>query len=188
MRITELTVPGVKVIEPVYFEDYRGYYAETYSARTLKTELGANVAFVQDNHSFNYSRGILRGIHFQNNPTPQTKLVRCTRGALLDFAVDLRKDSPAYKKWCSVILTAENRKQLWIPSGFGHAYLTLADNTEMQYKVDALYEPALDRAIRWDDPDIALIVPCETPVISPKDVNAPFLRDSDVNFTVEVNG
>ena len=134
MKITELALSGVKIIEPTYFEDYRGYYCETYSKRTL-TEYGINDEFVQDNHSMTLKKGTLRGIHFQNNPVPQIKLVRCTKGAIKDVVVDLRHNSSTFKQWLAVELSAENRRQIWIPSGYGHAFLTLQDNCEVQYKV-----------------------------------------------------
>ncbi len=184
IKITELELPGVKIIEPDYFEDFRGYYCETYSKRTME-EQGINTIFVQDNHSLSLKKGIIRGIHFQNNPKPQIKLVRCTRGRIMDFAVDLRRDSPDFKKWISVELSAENRKQIWIPSGFGHAFITLEDNCEVQYKVDELYYPEFDRAIAWNDPDIAIDWGTNSPIISEKDTKAPTLRQSDVNFTME---
>ena len=159
LKITELELPGVKIIEPTYFEDFRGYYCETYSKRTM-SEYGLN---------------------------PELKLVRCTRGRVMDYAVDLRKDSPNFKKWVAVELSAENRKQIWIPSGFGHAFITLEDNCEVQYKVDELYYPELDRAIAWNDPDIAIDWGTDSPVISVKDTKAPTLAESDVNFTMEEN-
>ena len=186
LKITELELPGVKIIEPTYFEDYRGYYCETYSKRTM-SEYGLNPDFVQDNHSFSLKKGIIRGIHFQNNPKPQLKLVRCTRGRVMDYAVDLRKDSPYFKKWVAVELSAENRKQIWIPSGFGHAFITLEDNCEVQYKVDELYYPEYDRAIAWNDPEIAIDWGTDNPIISVKDTKAPTLSESDVNFTLGEN-
>ena len=185
--IKETDLPGVKIIEPIYFEDYRGYYCETYSSRTM-SEYGLNPVFVQDNHSLSLKKGIIRGIHFQNNPKPQLKLVRCTRGRVMDYAVDLRKDSPYFKKWVAVELSADNRKQIWIPSGFGHAFITLEDNCEVQYKVDEWYYPELDRAIAWNDPDIAIDWGTDSPIISEKDTKAPTLQESDVNFTMEENG
>ena len=114
MQVTELALPGVKIIEPTYFEDYRGYYCETYSQCTL-AEYGITDEFVQDNHFLSLERGTIRGIHFQNAPYAQSKLLRCVRGSLLDIAVDLRKGSPTYKKWVSVVLSAENREQISIP-------------------------------------------------------------------------
>ena len=140
MKISELQLPGVKILEPQYFEDFRGYYCETYSKRTL-AEYGIKTIFVQDNHSLSLKKGTIRGIHFQNNPKPQVKLVRCTKGRVMDYVVDLRRDSPTFKKWISVELTEENHRQIWIPSGFGHAFITLQDDCEVQYKVDQLYYP-----------------------------------------------
>lgn len=186
MTVTELALPGVKLIEPTYFEDYRGYYCETYSKRTLK-EYGIDCEFVQDNHSMTLKKGTLRGIHFQNNPVPQIKLVRCTRGSVKDVIVDLRRDSATFKKWLSVELSAQNRKQIWIPSGYGHAFLTLEDNCEVQYKVTGLYEPTLDRAIAWNDPDIAIDWGIDTPIVSTKDILAPTLAQSDVNLSMLLN-
>ena len=186
MKITELALPGVKIIEPTYFEDYRGYYCETYSERTL-AEYGINDEFVQDNHSMTLKRGTLRGIHFQNNPVPQIKLVRCTKGAIKDVVVDLRGNSPTFKQWLAVELSAENRRQIWIPSGYGHAFLTLQDNCEVQYKVTGLYEPKLDRAIAWNDSEIAVDWGIDNPIVSQKDMQAPTLAESDVNLTMELN-
>ena len=187
MYIEELELPEVKILLPKYFEDFRGYYCETYSSRTME-QCGIKTVFVQDNHSYSIKKGIIRGIHFQNNPKPQLKLVRCTRGRIMDYAVDLRKDSPTFKKWVAVELSAENRKQIWIPSGFGHAFITLEDNCEVQYKVDEWYYPEYDRAIAWNDPDIAIDWGIDNPIISEKDTKAPTLRESDVNFTMEANG
>ena len=183
-KVTELALPGVKVLEPTYFEDFRGYYCETYSARSLH-EMGIDDVFVQDNHFLSLKRGTIRGIHFQNDPGAQAKLIRCTRGSLFDVAVDLRKGSPTYKKWVSVLLSAENRKQLYIPKGFGHICMSLVDDTEGQYKVDALYAPELDRAIAWDDAEIAIQWPPIEAIVSPKDAVAPTLAQSDVNFVYE---
>lgn len=186
MKITDLELDGVKIIEPKYFEDFRGYYCETYSKRTMH-ENGIDTVFVQDNHSFSCKKGIIRGIHFQINPKPQLKLVRCTRGRVMDYVVDLRKDSPNFKKWVGVELSAENRKQIFIPNGYGHAFITLEDNCEVQYKVDELYYPEYDRAIAWNDPDININWGTDNPIISEKDTKAPTLRESDVNFTLEGN-
>lgn len=186
MQVTELALLGVKIIEPTYFEDYRGYYCETYSMRTL-AEYGITDEFVQDNHSMTLKRGTLRGIHFQNNPVPQIKLVRCTKGAIKDVVVDLRRNSPTFKQWLAVELSAENRRQIWIPSGYGHAFLTLQDNCEVQYKVTGLYEPKLDRAIAWNDLEIAVEWGIDNPIVSQKDMQAPTLAESDVNLTMELN-
>lgn len=184
MKVIELELEGVKILEPKYFEDFRGYYCETYSTRTMK-ENGLDIKFVQDNHSLSLKKGIIRGIHFQLCPKPQLKLVRCTAGRVMDYVVDLRSDSLTYKKWIGVELSAENRKQILIPRGFGHAFITLEDNCEVQYKVDELYYPEYDRAIQWNDPDISIDWGSKNPVISEKDTKAPSLANSDVNFTVE---
>lgn len=184
MKVAELTIPDVKIIEPQYYEDYRGYFVEAYSARTL-SEYGLNRFFVQDNHIHSLKAGTLRGIHFQNDPMSQTKLARCIKGEVLDVVVDLRKDSPYYKKWCSVILSAENHKQIWIPAGFGHAFLSLVDNCEFIYKVDAFHSPEYDRSIAWNDPEINVDWPVDNPIVSLKDMQAPLLKDSDVNFKFE---
>ena len=181
MQVTELALPGVKIIEPTYFEDYRGYYCETYSQRTL-AEYDITDEFVQDNHFLSLKRGTIRGIHFQNAPFAQSKLLRCVRGSLLDVAIDLRQNSPTYKKWVSVVLSAENRKQIYIPKGFGHACMALQDMTEGQYKVDCSYAPEYERAIAWDDPEIAVDWPDIKAIVSPKDKQAPLLRDCEVNF------
>lgn len=184
MKITELAIPGVILLEPKYFEDYRGYYVESYSARTLQS-FGIDNVFVQDNHLFSQKSGTIRGIHFQNTPKAQAKLLRCTRGKILDVIIDLRKDSPFYKKWISLELSEENRQQVLIPRGFGHACMSLVDNTEVQYKVDEFYAPEYDRAIAWNDPELNITWGIENPIVSEKDCNAPFLCDSDINFTIE---
>jgi dTDP-4-dehydrorhamnose 3,5-epimerase len=186
MRITELELPGIRILEPDYFEDFRGYYCESYSSRTLQ-EFGINTVFQQDNHLLSLKKATLRGIHFQNNPKPQIKLARCTRGRVMDYVVDLRRDSPSFKKWLQVELSGENRKQIWIPAGFGHAVLALTDNCEVLYKVDAWYYPEYDRAIAWDDPDIAIDWAVSIPIVSEKDRNAPRLAQSDVNFSIKEN-
>lgn len=184
MTIRELDLPGVKILEPQYFEDFRGYYAESYSARTLQ-ENGIYNVFVQDNHLLSLMAGTIRGIHFQNAPKAQTKLLRCTRGKILDVVVDLRKNSLFYKKWISIELTAENRKQIFIPKGFGHACLSLVDDTEVQYKVDEFYAPQYDRAIVWNDPELNIQWGMTEITVSEKDKNALTLDASDVNFTME---
>lgn len=187
MKMKSLELDGVKLFEPTVFEDYRGYYIESYSARTMKNEFGIETVFVQDNHSKTVKAGTIRGIHFQINPKPQIKLVRCTRGKIFDVVVDLRKDSPTFKKWLSVELSEDNKKQIWIPSGFGHGFLSLVDNCEVQYKVTEFYEPEYDRAIRWNDEEIGIKWGIENPIVSQKDTNAPLLKTSDVNLTMELN-
>ncbi len=181
MTITDLELEGVKLLEPRYFEDNRGFFTESYSHRTL-AQNGIYNVFTQDNFSFSAKKGTLRGIHYQNYPYAQTKIVRCLKGAILDVAVDLRKSSPTYKKYISVTLTPENRKQLLIPKGFGHAFVTLEDNTEVFYKVDDYYEYESDGAIFWKDPEINVDWGIDNPILSEKDIKAPMLADSPINF------
>lgn len=181
MKVEELDIPGVLLITPDVFEDYRGYYMESYSKRTMK-KYGIDTVFVQDNHLLSLKKYTIRGIHFQNAPKAQAKLLRCTKGRILDIAVDLRKQSPTYKKYISVELDADSKQQIFIPRGFGHVCMSLVDDTEVQYKVDELYYPEYDRAIAWNDPDIGIDWGNIEPIVSEKDKSAPFLRDSDVNF------
>lgn len=177
-------LPGVFILEPKVFGDHRGYFMETYSTRVF-AELGIDNVFVQDNQSFTASKGTLRGIHFQNAPMAQAKLVRVTRGAVLDVAVDLRKGSPTYRQWVGVELSAENKRMLFIPRGFGHGFVTLTENVEFCYKVDNLYSRECDRGVRFNDPAIGVAWGVEDPVLSEKDSTSPLLADSDCNFVYE---
>ena len=182
MKKIETELPGVYIIEPQVFGDPRGYFMETWSTRNFE-EMGLNYNFVQDNQSFSSQKGILRGIHFQKDPCCQAKLVRVNRGAVMDVAVDLRKGSPTYKKWVAVELSAENRRMLMIPRGFGHGFKTLTEDVEFIYKVDNLYSKECDRGIRFDDPAIGVDWgEVREDLLSPKDQNAPLLADSDCNF------
>jgi dTDP-4-dehydrorhamnose 3,5-epimerase len=181
MNIIKTDIEDVLIIEPKIFGDHRGWFTETYSKEKFK-ELWKDVDFIQDNHSFSAQKGTLRGLHFQLNPKAQTKLVRCTKGKILDVAVDIREGSLTYKKWVAVELTEDNKKQLLIPRGFAHGFLTLTDDVEVQYKVDEYYSPENDRSIRFDDPDIGVIWGVDNPILSVKDLNAPLLKDSDTNF------
>lgn len=179
MNVINTKLPGCVVIEPQIFGDHRGWFFESYSKIKLQ-ELEHE--FVQDNHSFTKSKGTIRGIHFQNRPKAQGKLVRCTQGAVMDVAVDLRKESPTYKQWIMVALNAENKKMLFLPRGFGHGFLSLTNNVEFLYKADDYYSPEHDRSIHWDDPELAIPWGIKTPILSEKDQNAPFLKDSDINL------
>ncbi len=174
-------LPGVFILEPKVFGDHRGYFMETYSTKIFE-ELGLRVDFVQDNESFTACKGTLRGIHFQNQPMSQAKLVRVLQGAVMDVAVDLRKGSPTYLQWVAVELTAENKRMFYIPQGFGHGFVTLTDDVKFVYKVDRLYSAELDRSIRFDDPQIGVMWGVEAPILSKKDEHAPLLKDSDCNF------
>lgn len=181
MNIIKTDIEDVMIIEPKVFGDHRGWFTETYSKEKFK-EFGIDIDFMQDNHSLSAQKGTLRGLHFQLNPKAQTKLVRCTKGKILDVAVDIRDGSPTYKKWVAVELTEENKKQLLIPKGFAHGFLTLTDDVEVQYKVDEYYSPENDRSIRYDDPEIGVDWGIEDPILSEKDLNAPLLKDSNINF------
>lgn len=181
MNIIETKIEGLLIIEPDVFGDNRGWFLESYNKEKW-TDFGIDINFVQDNHSFSVQKGTLRGLHFQNNPKAQSKLIRCIRGTVLDVAVDLRKQSPTYKQWVSIELSAENKKQFLIPKGFAHGFLTLTDNVEFQYKVDEYYSPETDRSIRFDDPEIGIDWRIKDPILSEKDSNAPLLKDSDCNF------
>ena len=182
MKRIDTALPGVCIVEPQVFGDARGYFMETYNKAAFAA-IGIDADFVQDNQSYSAAKGILRGIHFQNAPHAQAKLVRVTRGAVMDVAVDLRKGSPTYRQWVAVELSAENKRMLYIPRGFGHGFKTLTDDVEFCYKVDNLYNKACDRGIRFNDPAVGVdwgdVV---EELLSAKDTSAPLLCDSDCNF------
>ena len=181
MNIIKTGLEGVLILEPKIFGDSRGWFTESWSKRTMEEE-GLFYEFIQDNHSFSAQKGTLRGIHFQLNPYAQAKIVRCTRGAVLDVAVDLRRDSTDYKKWVAVELNEENKRQLLIPRGFGHAFLTLTIDVEFLYKADQYYSAEHDRSIAWNDPEVGIQWPDGNFILSDKDRKAPLLKDSDINF------
>lgn len=183
MNFIQTKLQGVLVIEPKVFGDHRGWFMETYSEAAFSRH-GMDLRFVQDNHSFSAVKGTLRGLHYQLNPKAQTKLVRCTKGAIYDVAVDIREGSPSYGQWFGIELSADNKKQLLIPKGFAHGFMTLTEDTEVQYKVDELYAPDCDRGILWSDPAVGVKWPLDiSPVLSAKDEQAPLLVDADHNFT-----
>lgn len=181
MKITKTQIEDVKIVEPDVFGDNRGWFYESYSLEKLK-QGGIDVAFVQDNRSYSQKKGTLRGLHFQKNPKAQSKLLCCTRGEIMDVAVDLRKGSPTYLKWVSVILSEKNKKMIFIPKGFAHGFVTLTDDVEVLYKVDEYYSKENDRSIRFDDKSIDVVWNIDSPILSQKDINAPLLCDSDVDF------
>ena len=176
MKITKTKLDGVVVIEPDVFGDNRGFFMESWNKKKME-EAGLFYDFVQDNHSKSTVKGTLRGIHFQKGDKAQAKLVRCVKGAVLDVAVDLRKNSPTFKQWVGVELSAENKKQLLIPRGFGHGFLTLTDDVEFLYKADNYYAPEAEAGIRWNDPDISVEWGVEEPLLSEKDKTNSFFRD-----------
>lgn len=185
MKVTQTEFIGLMVVETNIIQDNRGWFTETYNQRkAADQEIYAE--FVQDNQSYSIQKGTLRGIHFQIHPKAQSKLIRCTRGAIIDTVVDLRKGSDTYKRWYSIELSEANKKQLFIPKGFGHAFLTITENAEVQYKVDEYYSKEHDRSIIYNDPEINIKWDIQNPVLSEKDLNAHLLKDSDVNFSVRV--
>jgi dTDP-4-dehydrorhamnose 3,5-epimerase len=155
MDVVSLDIPEVKIITPRRFGDDRGFFSETYNARAFKAA-GIEVDFVQDNHSHSAKKGTVRGLHFQAPPHAQSKLVRVLRGSIVDVAVDARKASPTFGRWVKAELSAENGKQIFVPQGFLHGFLTLEPDTEVAYKVDAFYDRASDGSVKWDDPDLAI--------------------------------
>ncbi|MDP4551668.1 dTDP-4-dehydrorhamnose 3,5-epimerase [Alkalihalobacillus macyae] len=182
MNIIKTNLENVIVIEPRVFGDHRGWFMETYSDSEFK-KVGLDLNFLQDNHSFSAKKGTLRGLHYQINPKAQTKLVRCTKGAIFDVAVDIRLGSPTYGQWYGIELTEENKKQLLVPKGFAHGFMTLTSDAEVQYKVDELYAPNCDRGIIWNDPEISIEWPVDiTPILSSKDETAPLLEKAENNF------
>ena len=182
MKIIETEVKDVYIIGPQVFGDNRGWFMESWSEKKME-DAGLFYRFVQDNHSFSAQKGTLRGLHFQKGDAAQAKLVRCVRGAVRDVAVDMRKGSPTYKKWVAVELSAENKRQLLIPRGFLHGFVTLTDDVEFLYKADGLYNAQADRNVLWSDPELAVDWGVENPIVSEKDKNAPLLKDSDIDFT-----
>lgn len=181
MKITKTALNDVYIIEPQVFGDNRGWFMETYRKCDLE-KIGCFNDFIQDNHSYSSTKGTLRGIHFQNFPHAQSKIVRCIRGKILDVAVDLRKNSPQYKEWISVELSEDNKKQLFIPKGFGHGFVALTPDVEIAYKVDDFYSKECDRSIAYNDASLNVKWGVTAPILSEKDKSAPTLENSDCNF------
>jgi dTDP-4-dehydrorhamnose 3,5-epimerase len=178
-----LSLPDVILIEVRAFEDERGLFMETYRAADFAAH-GIAAPFVQDNYSYS-TRGVLRGLHYQKEPAVQAKLVRVVLGQVYDVAVDIRVGSPTYGRWVGEVLSAENRRQLYVPPGFAHGFCVLGDAAGVAYKVTADYAPDLDRGIRWDDPLIGVQWPIADPVLSPKDAALPLLAEADNDFRWE---
>ncbi|MBQ6467690.1 MAG: dTDP-4-dehydrorhamnose 3,5-epimerase [Clostridia bacterium] len=181
MNLTETGIKGAYLIEPAVFGDNRGWFYESYSALKF-AQLGIDTVFVQDNRSFSEKKGTVRGLHCQKAPAAQAKLVSCTRGRIIDVAVDIRKNSPTYLKHVAVELSGENKNMLYIPKGCLHGFVTLTDNVELSYKVDDYYSPENDRSIRFDDPIFGIDWGTDNPILSEKDRNAPLFSQSDVEF------
>jgi len=183
MEVQPTAIPDVKVITPKKFGDRRGFFSEVYSRRML-AGLGVKLEFVQDNHAYSAEAGVLRGLHYQIDPKAQAKLVRVIRGAIRDVAVDIRRDSPTCGRHVMVELSAENWRQLLVPRGFAHGYLTLMPDTEVIYKVTADYAPELERGIIWNDPDLAIpwgVSPGGI-ILSERDSSLPRFKDVTALF------
>lgn len=169
MKVTDTKIPDVKIIEPTVFEDERGFFFESFNHKKFEEAIGYSVTFVQDNHSKS-SKGVLRGLHYQLPPHAQGKLVRVVLGEVFDVAVDIRKSSPTFGQWVGENLSAENKKQLWIPEGFAQGFLTLSETAEFLYKTTDYYSPTSERSIRWNDTAIGVDwITCISPFVSSKD-------------------
>ena len=178
MEATETKLKGVYVLEPQMFGDARGWFMESWSKRKLEA---AGIMY-------SAQKGTLRGLHYQLDPMSQAKLLRVTRGAIFDVAVDIRKGSPQFGQWVGIELSAENKRQLFIPRGFAHGFITLTDDVEVQYKADNYYAPECDGNIRWNDPDIGVAWPIEPVILSEKDTKAPTLKErveTSLNFVYQ---
>lgn len=175
MHVTATGLPEVLILEPQTFGDDRGFFLESYNRKRFGEAVGRDLDFVQDNHSRS-AKGVLRGLHFQLEPKAQGKLIRVVAGAIFDVAVDVRRSSPRFGQWIGVELSVGNRRQLWIPEGFAHGFLTLSDSADVLYKASDFYSPSDERSVIWNDPTIAIDWPLEgEPVLSAKDAGAPLL-------------
>ena len=182
MIITPTKIPDILVVESKKYGDERGFFSEVYK-QSVFTEYGFNEVFIQDNHAYSAEPGVLRGLHYQSPPFAQDKLVRVVRGSIFDVAVDIREGSPTFGQWVGVELSAKNWKQLLVPKGFAHGYLTLEPDTEVLYKVTNGYAPECDKGVLWGDPSIAIEWPLEgSPILSAKDEIQPLLADMTLEF------
>ena len=179
-----LIIKDLIIIEPNIIQDDRGFFMESWNQKKFDEVVGENIIFSQDNHSRSIY-GVLRGLHYQLNPFPQGKLVRCSMGSIFDVAVDIRKDSSTYGSWGGIKLSSINKKQLWIPKGFAHGFLTLSEIAEVQYKADSFWNKKYERSIRWNDEFLDIKWPLNKinftyPHLSDKDASAPLLKSSDI--------
>ena len=176
MKVERLAIADLLLIKPTLFGDERGFFSEVFSRRALAAQ-GITADFVQDNHSLSRQKGVVRGLHFQRPPSAQGKLVRVVRGSILDLAVDIRQGSVTYGQHVACELSSANWQQLWIPAGFAHGFVTLEEDTEVLYKVDAYYDRETDAGIAWNDPALSIEWPVSDPILSDKDRKAPRLAD-----------
>ena len=181
MKIIDTLIPEVKIIEPTVFGDERGFFFESFHQSRFEQAIGYAVNFIQDNHSRSV-KGVLRGLHYQLSPHAQAKLVRCVQGEVFDVAVDIRRGSATFGKWVGVHLSAENKRQLWIPEGFAHGFVTLSESADFLYKTTHYYAAQSERAILWNDPELAIDWPLAgiTPQLSAKDMQAKSFRMADL--------
>ena len=180
MKVTDTKILDVKIIEPTVFEDERGFFFESFNHKKFEEVIGREVSFVQDNHSKS-SKGVLRGLHYQLPPHAQGKLVRVVHGEVFDVAVDIRKSSPTFGQWVAEVLSAENKKQLWIPEGFAHGFLTLSETAEFLYKTTDYYAQQYERSIVWNDPSFNIPWPQQAQVsVSDKDAVAVAFEDAEI--------
>lgn len=186
MLVEDTKLSGVKILTPRRFGDARGFFSESWNKRVM-AKAGLDYDFVQDNHSVSAQVGTVRGLHFQSPPHAQDKLVRCGRGRLFDVAVDIRRGSPTYGHWVGVELSSENGKQLLVPAGFLHGFVTRESDTEIVYKCTDYYAPECDGAVRWNDPDIGIDwgIAEAGAVLSGKDAAAPFLAEFETPFAYD---
>lgn len=179
MKISATSLPGVLLVEPKVFGDDRGYFYESFSQKVFEAAVGYPVSFVQDNHSLS-QRGVLRGLHYQMPPHAQGKLVRVVEGEVFDVAVDIRRGSPHFGKWVGMHLSADNKRQLWIPPGFAHGFLTLSETAQFLYKTTDYYAPDAERSILWDDATLGIVWPVSSaPTLSGKDAKAASFNQAD---------
>lgn len=178
MKVIDTAIPDVKILEPDFFGDSRGFFFESYNQRVISDVLGIDETFVQDNHSRS-QKNVLRGLHYQLT-NPQAKLVRVVIGEVFDVAVDLRKNSPTFKKWVGVVLSERNKRMLWVPKGFAHGFLVLSESADFLYKTTDYYHKESERCLRYDDPELAIDWPTKTPLLSEKDKNGMLLANLDV--------
>ena len=185
MEKIETAIEGVYIIETDCYGDNRGWFMETYSLDKF-SKMGIDTVFVQDNMSFSSQKGTLRGLHYQKEPYSQAKLVRCTKGAVIDVAVDIREGSPTYGKWVSCLISEENKRMFYIPKGMAHGFLSITDNVEFQYKCDEFYNKESEGCINYNDPTIGIdwnsMLNGVEPILSEKDKNAPLLHECNANF------
>ncbi len=181
LKVTPTDLPEVLILEYEKSFETRGYSYSNFSKQELN-DVGIKTDFVEENVYCPEKAGTLYGIHFQNNPMAQTKLLYCTKGSGLDFAIDLRKDSKNYKRWVCIELSSHNQKQIYIPKGFGHAFLSLVDDTSVVMRIDNYFHYKYRRGIAWNDPEINITFPIDKPILAKHDIEAPFLKDSDCNL------